>query len=150
MTTQPRLFIGLDGLNICYDEDGEFNPNRLITVSNYFHSRFSIAEIHVWLPLFIKKKIGDIAKKMDENCTMHWMFIPPEEGDRDDKDMLAWTMMKGGRFVSNDQMRNHIENGLVDPDWVNVRRIPFTFDQDGNFHPNLSAWKYGGGENASH
>ena len=53
-----------------------------------------------------------------------------EEKDRDDKDMIAWSIMLDAHVLTNDNLKKHVGNGLIQQSRLDEKQIYFKIDND--------------------
>jgi len=86
-------------------------------------------EIHLFIPFWARGKIpADLFMSLEEKVSFH--FSGNEEKDRDDKDMIAWAMMLKSYILTNDKMRDHIQNGLIEESEFQEIQIKFKVKKD--------------------
>lgn len=135
--------VHLDAMNVAYSIRWGRSMNkappewdRLKSAIEYL--RAYDVEIHIHVPAWARKSIESLFEALnDDSVSLHYIYIPRSDKERDDKDLLAWALFTNGYIVSNDTMQSHIENGSINQDWFSIRRIPYHFTKTGEFRPKV-------------
>ena len=119
----------IDGRNIAHSTSGGKLDwsNLILVVEALVLSKFG--EIHLFIPFWARGQIpADLFMILEENVSFH--FSGNEEKDRDDKDMIAWAMMLKSYILTNDKMRDHVQNGLIRESDFQEIQIKFKIKKD--------------------
>ena len=135
--------VHLDGMNVAYSvrwgrgmTKAQPEWNRLKSAIEYFQA-YDV-EIHIHVPAWARERIQRLCEvQLNDSVNFHYIYIPRFDSERDDKDLLAWSLFTNGYIVSNDTMQNHIESGSIKQEWFSTRRIPYHFTKNGEFRPKL-------------
>ena len=119
----------IDGRNIAHTSSGGKIQwsNLLLATETLVQSGYT--EQHLFIPFWSRGQIpADLFLKLERSVIFH--LCGTEERDRDDKDMIAWSIMLDAHLLTNDNLKKHVENGLIQQSRLDEKQIYFKIDND--------------------
>jgi len=119
----------IDGRNVAHtNSGGKIQWSNLLIATEALIEAGYIA-IHLFIPFWSRGQIpADLYIKLERSVIFH--LSGTEEKDRDDKDMIAWSIMLNADILTNDKLKNHVENGLVQQSRLDEKQICFQIDNE--------------------
>lgn len=119
----------IDGRNIAHTSSGGKIQwsNLLLATEALVKSGYT--EQHLFIPFWSRGQIpADLYLKLERSVIFH--LCGTEEKDRDDKDMIAWSIMLDAHVLTNDNLKKHVGNGLIHQSRLDEKQIYFKIDND--------------------